>query len=979
MQKSIYPGLPFNFPWFLFDYSPQGLAVLKEHYDKSLSTQEHSVAKTDFNRIKDNVRGSKRKCKSDKCSITPTPISIYDTGYNPLDSTQRQRTSTPRTPEYPETFVEDILRNIPNLEEDPSFRQHFLANYEKILGVVPNIINNSLKEKTPKAQNALQHTLNEASIKELWQNFFASVPFIPFASTKGASPTLVKSSLGEHTTFDNNEEKEGSEKSPSIKSTDNIRSEVEIKQIEDTRSDKSDLYLPDIDIPIKIAIPNQQESSAHIEDSENEMAETDDSHLYSRSIHSHPPTPSADYNNPTNNDSGFQGSESSLNRRTNSLNNEANGNNNPNDHPADEDLCKSLVNSSPTLTLFERQQQIQALSLLEFLNSVTTTQHHSSFHPPHSNILESGIIHPSAESNDLFRDHQQPIIKREPNENPSPQHKHAGNEADVTNNNNSIALSAKGRGTCVCCEICGKRFKSKLTLSIHEKTHKSSERPFPCKFCGKGFMQQTHLKQHERCHTKEKPYTCNYCDKMFTQKSGVVQHERIHTGEKPYICKYCPKAYRQMSGLKQHVTKHKDTDPLRDDTAKSANQTGETDEDRAGREESGPSSKQSSKKKSQLHNDNPKNSNPSLNNSNTNNNPKRINNNNPNPNANYLLTDFLAPGLFFPPPQAHSNSLGSHNAHNGSQYMGNVGGGNIANPNNSGNAPHNGPFGNSANNPNSNPNNPNHPSNHNSNNGLMFMNNLGNFGNLNNHLVNQNMNGVNHNNLLLQNAASLNNLQNLNNLSNLNNLGSLNNPTDYETSLLDHFYQQQQMQQQLQQNISSDSNFNNHPATNLTSYFGGPNNNSGGPPPPYYLFPPGGQNFAHPSFNHAASFNNQLLNNQLSNQPTNNSSATNGNSQNSGSNSNNNAKSKNTAATDHHNSLSHKQNSMNLPHPLMYRDMMLNRQAHPNLPPNFMGFGLRKEVMESMGMLNPFVHSASTGNNAKSLPSNQTTSKSSRK
>ncbi|KAJ8403163.1 hypothetical protein AAFF_G00360790, partial [Aldrovandia affinis] len=105
------------------------------------------------------------------------------------------------------------------------------------------------------------------------------------------------------------------------------------------------------------------------------------------------------------------------------------------------------------------------------------------------------------------------------------------------------------------CSHCGKNFTRSSGLIVHQRTH-TGVRPYQCSQCGKSFIQSSHLTEHQRTHTGERPYHCSLCGKNFISSSQLIIHQGIHTGERPYHCSQCGKNFINSSQLIVHQRTH---------------------------------------------------------------------------------------------------------------------------------------------------------------------------------------------------------------------------------------------------------------------------------------------------------------------------------------------------------------------------------------------------------------------------------------
>lgn len=123
------------------------------------------------------------------------------------------------------------------------------------------------------------------------------------------------------------------------------------------------------------------------------------------------------------------------------------------------------------------------------------------------------------------------------------------------------------------CPSCGQSFKSKLSLSNHQRIH-IREAAYKCSICGETFTARKVLASHHRKHAEEKGYKrpgcekratkhpkvvppegshkCLKCEKCFHLRKDLLKHQRSHAAEGPHKCPVCGKGFIR----KEHLTRH---------------------------------------------------------------------------------------------------------------------------------------------------------------------------------------------------------------------------------------------------------------------------------------------------------------------------------------------------------------------------------------------------------------------------------------
>ncbi|XP_042328400.1 zinc finger protein 585A-like isoform X2 [Sceloporus undulatus] len=128
------------------------------------------------------------------------------------------------------------------------------------------------------------------------------------------------------------------------------------------------------------------------------------------------------------------------------------------------------------------------------------------------------------------------------------------------------------------CEECGKTFRLKILLQIHQET-KARKESFPCPECKTCFFTSSRLKVHRRTHfqgfrRKEKRrlqenqlnahcenyqalvHWCRDCRQGFRRYFDLLQHKKSHEVAEPWLCAECGVVFTSQGDVAMHEERH---------------------------------------------------------------------------------------------------------------------------------------------------------------------------------------------------------------------------------------------------------------------------------------------------------------------------------------------------------------------------------------------------------------------------------------
>ncbi|XP_076022952.1 uncharacterized protein zbtb48 [Genypterus blacodes] len=128
-------------------------------------------------------------------------------------------------------------------------------------------------------------------------------------------------------------------------------------------------------------------------------------------------------------------------------------------------------------------------------------------------------------------------------------------ESKAEKKENGEAVEDDSKKGCVQCPTCGKSFRSKYYLKVHNRRH-TGEKPFVCLKCGKRYFRKENLLEHEsRNCSRLQTFSCLTCSATFNRKQDLRMHVISHTGDMPNKCSSCPEQFMHKKDLTNHMIK----------------------------------------------------------------------------------------------------------------------------------------------------------------------------------------------------------------------------------------------------------------------------------------------------------------------------------------------------------------------------------------------------------------------------------------
>ncbi|CRK95389.1 CLUMA_CG008749, isoform A [Clunio marinus] len=105
------------------------------------------------------------------------------------------------------------------------------------------------------------------------------------------------------------------------------------------------------------------------------------------------------------------------------------------------------------------------------------------------------------------------------------------------------------------CDICGKRFNNRHSLTEHIDTHrKYRTRDYHCDICKTSYYNQAGFRLHISRYHEERKFSCASCRKIFMFEKNLKSH---NCSNSTFVCDICGKSFHRRGEVINHMIKHR--------------------------------------------------------------------------------------------------------------------------------------------------------------------------------------------------------------------------------------------------------------------------------------------------------------------------------------------------------------------------------------------------------------------------------------
>jgi hypothetical protein len=105
------------------------------------------------------------------------------------------------------------------------------------------------------------------------------------------------------------------------------------------------------------------------------------------------------------------------------------------------------------------------------------------------------------------------------------------------------------------CPHCGKQFRSKFGLTLHEKNKHDKSFKHICNMCQKGFNQSVQYRFHLSSHMKFLLEKCKFCKEEFMSHGSLKRHLTTcqNIDKDKFVCDICQSFFIRKDRLQEHI------------------------------------------------------------------------------------------------------------------------------------------------------------------------------------------------------------------------------------------------------------------------------------------------------------------------------------------------------------------------------------------------------------------------------------------